>query len=90
MQYYAMIDDIGYMQTNADNDDSGSRMVFGSYASQGAGLYKRWLENGMRVAVFLNGDFLRGRRMQGMDIDRQVIERASRNLARILTPTVEK
>lgn len=53
--YYAMIGDIGYMKTEADNDDKARAWFAIHMHHRGEGLYRRWIEDGMRVAVFKRG-----------------------------------
>lgn len=53
--YYAMIGDIGYMKTEAENDDKARAWFAVHMHHRGEGLYYRWLESGMRVAIFKRG-----------------------------------
>lgn len=53
--YHAMIGNIGYMRHKAQNDDEARAWFAIQMHHRGAGLYERWRDNGMRVAVFKRG-----------------------------------
>jgi hypothetical protein len=53
--YYAMIGPVGYMATDAKNDDDARAWFAIQMHHRGDGLYARWRDAGMRVSVFTRG-----------------------------------
>jgi hypothetical protein len=53
--YHAIIGNIGYMKTEAENDDLARAWFAVHMHHQGEGLYHRWRDSGMRVSIFKRG-----------------------------------
>ena len=51
--YYAMIGPVGYLATEAKDDDAARAWFAVQLHHRGDGLYARWRDSGMRVSAFM-------------------------------------